>query len=215
MSERTTLAALVNRHTRAPATAHLSLVEAASFIAFGGFIGSDDLELLLRSEIEHGKERAGTDLDLKHEWSRARAEILARAGRGALTLYGRFAPRFGADPIGELVQIPADFFIAERELALGLTDTLYLGNDPNRAMYYDVRVKTDEFAGVFRGAKPTRSATSDEKEAIRTYAEEAFGKTHQAPSARELSDAFPQVSRSSLRETIKELPAHLQRKIGR
>ena len=86
MNERITLAGLVSRHRRAPATTYLSVVEAASFLAFEGFIGSDDLATLFRCEIEHFEEGDDAASDLKHEWYHASAAILAKAGLGELAL---------------------------------------------------------------------------------------------------------------------------------
>jgi hypothetical protein len=214
MTEKITLAALVSLRRRPPNTAFLSLVEASSFLAFGGFLRPDDLEALFKSELDHGEESEDPNGDIVDDWSRASRAILAEAGLGEVTLLGRSAPWFGADPEGELVPIPVEFFAAERNLVLGLTDTLYVNNDPNRIMYYEVKVGTDRFVSVFPTAKPARPATANERQAIRAYAEKVFAETDRAPSAGELSDEFPQVSRSSLRATIKELPPHLRREVG-
>ena len=215
MSERITLARLVSRHRRPPATAYLTVVEATSFVAFGGFIGSDDLATLFQSEIEQGKEGDDATSDVKHEWSHAGAAILAKAGANGLTLLGRWAPQFGADPVGDHVPIPAEFFASERDLVVNLTNAIYVRNDPRRAMYYEIRVRTDDFTDTFPAAKPTRRATSEEKKAILAYAERVYAETRRATSETDLWDAFPQVSRSSLREIIKELPTHLQRERGK
>jgi hypothetical protein len=214
VSDPISIAALARRHSSPPDRAYLSLVEAASFLAFGGFLGSNDLAAVT---LEQGTDEEEQDLrrDAIEDWSRARDGIVAKAGEGTMTLLGRRAPQFGAEPQGDHVAIPVEFFAPGPELVLGLSDALYVGTDPYRTMYYDVRVATDEFVRVFPAPRPTRPATAQEKEAIRAHAERVYAETSRAPSLGELWAAFPQVSRSSLRAIIKELPLHLQREVGR
>jgi len=72
MKARITLAALVERHRRPPAKASLDIVEAASFLAFGGYIGSGQLAELFELELPKQGELPGiARLETKVLWSDA------------------------------------------------------------------------------------------------------------------------------------------------
>jgi hypothetical protein len=165
-----------------PTTQYLSIVSAASFLAFGAYLDSDDLEALIRDELERGGEalfqrelnrwRRGEKAasDVSDKWSLACNRILDAAADGRLTLEGRWAPPgFNAEPMGEPVAIPVVFYPAERKarrkLIIDSNNHLYFGSDSKRDMYCEVAVKTDEFSRFFAADwQPLTKKSEDEAE---------------------------------------------------
>jgi hypothetical protein len=142
-------AELVDRHRPPPATPYVSILKAVSYIAFGAFLGSDELGRPFKSELP--KKNVSPKVVSKEfgkKWFEACTKILASAGRGELVLLGREASDFRAGPTGEHNEIPAKFFVAADEIVIGLSDTLYR-KDLKRKMYWEGQVEADLLMAKF------------------------------------------------------------------
>lgn len=125
----------------------VTLVEAVSYIACGKFLTID--------------EDALAEVGVSNSWSDAQQKLFAAHVAGKLILYGRAAPSFGANPSGEMIGIPREFFLDD--VTVGLANVLHHRADARRVMYYDVAIAMPEFAVIFMPSNSSKDpATNDE-----------------------------------------------------
>ena len=90
-------------------------------------------------------------------WRDAEQKLFAAHVAGKLVLCGRAAPHFGANPTGEAISIPREFF-SSREIRVGLANVLHHRSDARRIMYCEVaiRVGSVRLSMPLRVPKPKR-----------------------------------------------------------
>ena len=229
MSKRTTLPGQIKSNPGLPAEKRISVVKATSSLAFGAFLGGDDLAMVFKSEVSDQKfvetarverqkaieksVRQGKPVEegkRAKQWFDASEKIRKEAHAGALTFRGRLAESTNGKPNGEERPIKAEFFAGEGQLVIGFGGALYR-NDPTRPdVYYEVSVDRDEFLQVFPPPKLRHRASSEEKRDILAFAKQIHRKTGKVASEKEIRARFPLVIRSSIREVIHEFPIDLQ-----
>jgi hypothetical protein len=210
-----------------PKGVYLTAVEATMFLAFGAFLCAHDIAAVEFFETRKSAKTIGvTDLPEDTRWDTAIMRLFDAAGSGKLTLLGRLAPQFGADPIGAMVQIPREFFAAN--VTLGLFNGIYERDHAERVTYCEVVIRTSEFRDAFVSAstpiqidskdapsttrQPTKKDTVDFREwAQKLYHDRGFG-----PSLKEAFEFAKKrrLSREWSRKIYKDLPSTHRRLHG-
>jgi hypothetical protein len=143
--------------TSPPSSLYMTAVEAVSFLAWGAFLTTDDIAA---KEFAAPGDRtiAAVGSSVDPLWSNATWELIGKVGRSQVTLFGRKAPCFGGDPVGDLVPIPREFFAGK--MHLGLFNGIYDRDHLDRAMYRELAVSTDEFSITFLALDKPAISTS-------------------------------------------------------
>jgi hypothetical protein len=104
--------------TSPPSTLYMTAVEAVSFLSYGAFLTLDDIVAAsLAAVVETGSVKTvGVPRNLG--WEGAQRRLFVAHVEGLLTLYGRKAPRLGANPVADTAPMPKEFFAGDAVLGL-------------------------------------------------------------------------------------------------
>jgi hypothetical protein len=211
--------------TSPPSTPFMTAVEAASFLVRGAFLTTDDItaiaaaQIKLASSVEVIGQPRNTLRELaEHRLFRAHVD-------GALTLLGRRAPCFGADPVSEAAPVPREFLSGN--VTLGSFNRIYDRDEAARPTYWDVKISTTEFTAAFlisdvtvtpssNRAGKRRAPTRTDAQEFKAWANEQYEKYGSGPS---LKEAYEFAVKSGLnrdwsRDQYKRLPPELRRSRG-
>jgi hypothetical protein len=209
--------------TSPPGTPFMTAVEAVLFLSRGAFLTLDDLSAAaLLTPGDRATKIVGSPVSLM--WNDQALKLFSKAGTGQITLYGRKAPRFGADPVGDVVPIPCEFFAEKVKL---LFNSVCDPDHPEHAVYYDVKISTTGFTTAFLAsddkAPPNRDSTAKRRSPTRQDAQEfeAWAKglhvnRGYGPSRGETEKfaAERHLNRAWARDQIAKLPSELRRGRG-
>jgi hypothetical protein len=211
--------------TSPPRAPFMTAVEAVSFLAWGAFLTSDDIAAKeFAAPGDKAIEAVGSAVHPL--WSNATWKLIGKGGTGQVTLFGRKAPCFGGDPVGDPVPIPREFFAGKMQL--GLFNGIYDRDHPDRAMYRELAVATDEFNSTFlvpnepavaagtRERLTTRQPTKIDEREFLLMARELHESRGFGPSLIEAVEFARQrrLNRDWARKQHKGLPDELRRQRG-
>jgi hypothetical protein len=212
--------------TSPPSTPYMTAVQAAFFFADGAFLTADDIVAIVASRIESGGFVQSIGAAVNTFWELAELRLFRAHAQGALLLLGRKAPHFGADPIGEHVLIPQEFFAGD--VTLSLNNDIHDRKNATRPMYCETAVPTAGFQKIFLArneptmptgkiARPaTRQPTKIDEREFRAWAKTQFTNLGFGPSLQEAVEFARErrIARWWARDQHKGLPEELRRLRG-
>jgi hypothetical protein len=133
--------------TSPPSTPYMTAVEAALFLTRGAFLTTDDFTAIAEAQIKIAGPVQIIGVSVNTSWESAERQLFTAHVDDKLTLIGRRAPFFGADPAGETAPVPKEFFAGSATLRLG--NIIRDREDAMRPVYCDVKLLTTEFSSAF------------------------------------------------------------------
>jgi hypothetical protein len=212
--------------TNSPAKPFITAVEAASYLACRAFLTCDDWDAILEAQVEIAGpvKLAGARSNLL--WEEVERKLFGAHVKNALTLLGRKAPHYAADPTGDLAPIPREYFASR--VMLSLNNNIHHRDDASRPMYCEIAVSTAEFGDTFLApTKPisttgkttkrtTRAPTKRDELRFRAWVLDFHSSRGFVPSIEDAEEFAEQngLSREWVREQRRGLPDELRRPTG-
>jgi hypothetical protein len=212
--------------TGPPSAPFITAVEAVYFLAWGAFLTLDDITAITAAQIEIAGSVQTVGTPRNTPWELAEQRLFRAHVEGALTLLGRRALHFGADPTGDLVPIARKFFAGR--VTLGLINNIHNRDDAARPMYCEIAVSIAEFSNTFLGTtepvlrtdktpRPTtRKATKTDERDYLNWAQEKYADRGYGPSLMETAEFGKErrLNREWARGQHKSLPREMHRERG-
>jgi hypothetical protein len=211
--------------TSPPSTPYTTAVEALLFLARGAFLTTDDFTAIVEAQIKIAGSVHLIGVPVNTSWELAERQLFAAHVGDKLTLIGRRAPFFGADPTDETAPVPKEFFAGRATLRL--SNTIHDRNDAARPMYCDVKLLTTEFTNALLISDKTlppsrdstithRAPTRQDAHEFKAWATELHKKRGYGPSREEAVKFASErhLNRKWARDRITELPDELRRQRG-
>jgi hypothetical protein len=211
--------------TGPPRSPFMTAVEAVSFLARGAFLTRDDITAIVEAQIKAAGSVETVGMRRNTPWDLAEQKLFRSHVEGALTLLGRKAPHFGADPAANTEPLPNEFFAGD--VTLRLFNGIHDRDHPDQVMYCDVKVLTREFTTAFPAcgktiqpiqvrSKKRRAPNRHDAQEFEQWASLLFKKRGYGPSREDAAQfaAERNVNRDWARSCLAGLPVELRRERG-